>query len=648
MNKDSVIDFLGYLGFRLLGPVIRLLPKRVSLGLGSKLGELMYYFGYKHRAVTYANIKTALGAKLSPGELKRITKRFYRVYGQNILEIFLIPLVDENYINKYIEVEGIKYIRQGFEKGKGVILLGMHVGSWELSNIICANLGFDFTLFIRDQGFPRLNSLLNNYRQRLGCKIIQRKNGVRQLIELIKKNKAIGMTADQGGKGGIQVKFFGKETSMPYGAVRFALKYGAAILPAFYTRVSGPYIKTIIEPPFEVKKTGNLDKDVRDNLQALIGVFERLIGKYPQEYLWSYKIWKYSRRRGLLILSDGKAGHLRQSQFIAQAMEEGLRSRGIELDTHTVEVRFKNKFSRQALLSSSLLSGRYACQGCLWCLRHFLTEDSYKVLTALSADYIVSSGSSLAAVNFVISRENNAKSIVNMRPSVLSANRFDLVIMPRHDLPPKRKNIVVTEGVLNVIGRDYLKQQAEDLSAACGLRQVSGNAIGLLIGGDSKNFCLKEETLSRLIKEVKSASLAVKADVLVSTSRRTPARLEKLIKDEFTDFPNCKILIIANEKNFPSAVGGILGLSKLVVVSPESISMVCEAVAGEKYVLVFNSPGLRLRHRRFLDYFSQKKYITLSRPEDIALNIERIFRMKPAVVPLKDKPRVREAVKALI
>jgi KDO2-lipid IV(A) lauroyltransferase len=649
MKKDFIADYFGCITIKLLGPLIRSVPRGLSLFLGKKLGEFLYYFDLKHKAITHANIKTALGQRLSPRQIRRITKEFYRSFGQDIIEIFFIPLVNKKYMDKYISIQGLEYVEQGFKKGKGVILLGVHAGSWELSNIICANLGFPFSLFIRDQRHPRLNKLLNSYRSQMGCRIIGRKNGARQLIQALRDNQSIGMTADQGGKSGVLVKFFGKEASMPSGAIKLALKYDTAIIPGFYTRINGPYIRTFLEPPFKIIKTGNLEKDIQDNLQELTHIFERYIEKYPREYLWSYKIWKYSHRRNLLILSDGKTGHLRQSQFLAKTMGECLKAKSIQLNTQAIEVKFKNKFSQLALLFSSGLSGRYHCQGCLWCLRRFLTPDSYKALLNSQPDYILSSGSSLAAINFILARENNCKSIVNMRPSILSTNRFDLVIMPRHDRPPKRKNVVVTDCALNIINQDYLREQKEEFLHVTGLKpQPSDLYLGLLVGGDTKKFSLKQDVVSQVIQQIKSVAQTCQADILVTTSRRTPEEVEKLVKDEFKDYPSCKVLIIANEKNIPSAMGGILGLSKILIVSPESISMISEAVASERCVLVFKSAGLDEKHERFLDYFSKNKYIHLVEARDIRDTAEDILRRTPKINTLKDNIVVRKAIERLI
>ncbi|MDD5595245.1 MAG: ELM1/GtrOC1 family putative glycosyltransferase [Candidatus Omnitrophica bacterium] len=645
MKKDSLVDYFSYFAFKFSAWVFCRLPIGFALFLGRGLGRAMYILDLKHRAVAYANIKKALGDKLSQQELKRITKKFYLNFGQNIIEVFHIPLFNKGYMDKYIEVEGREYLAQAFSKGRGVILLGVHAGSWELSNIIWANLGFTFNLLIREQKMPRLNQLINDYRQEKGCKLIERKN-TRQLIEALKNNEAVGMTADQGGVSGKLVKFFGKSASMPTGAIKLALRYGAVILPGYYVRIRGAKRKIIIEPPFELELTNDKEADMRNNLERLMLIFEKNIRKYPQEYLWTYKIWKYGKDREVLILNDGKAGHLRQSQAVAKIIREYCAQSAIDCRINTVDVEIKNKIALAAL---SLFSGRYNFQGCLGCLKKFLSPQSYLALISLRPDLVVSCGSGLAPVNYLVSRENLAKSAVILRPGLLGTKRFDLVIMPEHDHPAKRKNICVTEGALNLIDQGYLKEQAAQLIKSTEYRVPSTGAyIGLLIGGDSKKFHLEKNEMLQVIKQLKNTAEELKMDLLISTSRRTSKDIENLLKDEFKNDARCKLLIIANEKNYSSVVGGILGLSWLVVTSPESISMISEAVNSQKYVLVFNAPGLSVKHQQFLYNFDEKKYIFLTSADNFAERIKEIWLKKPMVNILKDDMVIKEAIKKLL
>lgn len=642
MNKNSITDYWGCIVFRLLGPVFRIFPVALSLFFGEKLGELFYYFDLKHRALVYANLKTAFGKDFLPAELSRIVKRFYRHFGQNLIEIFLIPKVNQDYIKKYIAIDGKEYIDEAFKKGKGVILVGVHAGSWELSNIISANLGFSFSLLARDQRHPRLDVLLNSYRMQKGCRVLQRQNQTRQLVEAIKKNEAIGMTADQGGKNGIQVNFFGKEASLPSGAIRMALKYGSAILPAIYVRTGGAHIKLIIAPPLPIKETGDHDKDIRENLQELIHVFEKHIKEYPHEYLWSYKVWKYGRQKNILILSDRITGHLRQAQAVANIAGNYLKSKKINVNIVTIDVEFKNRFAGKLLAVSSCLFGKYRCQGCLWCLKKALKDSTYSKLISIKPDLIISCGSSVAALNYILSRENLSSSVAVMRPSILSLTRFNLVIMPRHDCPPKRKNVVISEGALNLINDDYLENQAQELRGE--VRIDKALIFGLLIGGDTKNFRLDLNLMEEIVRQIKVAAEELDAEILITTSRRTPKAIEELIKGEFRNYPRCKLVVVANEKNFSSAVGGILALAQVIITSPESISMISEAANSKKYVLVFDAPGIRRRHREFLNLFARNKYIYMTQGRDLAKTIIDTWMNKPPISALKDALTVKEAI----
>ncbi len=648
MSKKSIIDYLACILVRIVGPIIRAMPLNLALFAGRILGILFYYFDPRHKGIVYANIKTAFKDKFSIAMINKVTRDFYIAFGQSIIEIFLIPKVDEKYIEKYISFDGKPNLEQAFKKGKGVILLSAHAGSWELSGIVAAKIGFPFNLFVRyQQRFPRLDNLFNEYRREKGCRLVQREHQLRRLVEIMRGNEAVGMTIDQGGKTGSLVKFFGKDASMSTGALKLALKYDCVILPIYFTRIKGPYNKIIIGAPFEIKRTGDPQKDLDDNLQELVIIFEKNVEKYPKDYLWIYKVWKYTKEKNILVLTDGKTGHMHQAQAMAKLAGDYLKTQDAKVNITTVEVKFKSDLSKLKVILGSCLSGKYCCQGCLWCLKNFLDEDVYHGLVGIKPDVVISCGASIAPINYIISRENLAKSIVIMRPSILNMRRFDLVVMSRHDHPPKRKNIVAIEGVLNLIDEEYLKQQVSEIKSRLS-NEDNQLYIGLLIGGTSKGFSLSGQAITDVIRQVKVAAEKINAGILVTTSRRTSKEVEEVVRKELKGYSRCKFLVIANEKNIPEAVGGILGLSQIVITSPESMSMISEAVASRKFVLVFDSVGLSRRHEHLLSYFEENRYIHFVEKEELEQAIEHIWLHKPLIRTTKDNLLVSEALRKIL
>jgi len=259
---------------------------------------------------------------------------------------------------------------------------------------------------------------------------------------------------------------------------------------------------------------------------------------------------------------------------------------------------------------------------------------------------VVSCGSSLAGVNFVVSGLNQAKSIVIMRPGILSTKRFDLVIMPEHDLIYKRKNILTIRGALSPIDSDYLKEKSKELLSQYSL-PINQEYIGLLIGGNTKNFFMDKDTVFKVINQIKLSAGNFGLNILVTTSRRTPKEIEELIKEEFKYYSLCKFLVIANEYNPTFTVGGILGLSKIVVVSGESISMVSEAASSNSYVIVFKT-DLDLKHRRFLNSMAKDGYIYLVEPDRIFLLIEKLLKDKPPKKVLDNRAIIKEAIEKIL
>jgi lauroyl/myristoyl acyltransferase/mitochondrial fission protein ELM1 len=648
MKNNSTADYVACILLKIIGPVIRSLHPLAAFWVGRRLGELVFVFDIKHRAIAYANIKTAFGDKLSPGQLSRRTLGFYRNLGQNIIEIFLIPVIDKEYAKKYVTIEGLQNVADAFGRGKGVFLVSVHEGSWELSNILAAHLDIPFSMFVREQKMPRLNELLNSFRRAKGCRIIRKEDQTRELIRLIRSNESCGMSIDQGGRDGVNVKFFNKDASMAPGAVRLALKYDAALVPVFSTRLRGPYIKLMIEPPVKLVRTGDMDSDIRTNLQDMAWLYQKYLYKYPCEYLWHYRIWKYSLRRDVLILSDGKTGHLRQSQALARMVSGYLKQKGIDSNIRTVRVAIKDRLHRAMLAVSCNFAWRGVCQGCLGCLRQSLTDETYQQVSSIKADIVISCGSSVAAVNRVLSLENQARSIVIMKPVFQNIRSFDLVVMPKHDNPPAGRNVVVTRGALNLIDDQYLKDQGDELEKHSGALNKARPVIGVLYGGDSKKFSLGAELVRETAENILDAAQTIDADLLITTSRRTSAAAEKIIREGFAGQPRCKFLVIANEKNYDFAVGGILDKSDIVVISPESISMISEAASSGKYVIVFDAPGISGKHLKLLSDFEAGGLIVRAAAKELSGAIRDICYNKPPRQRLDDTAAVKEGLSRIL
>ncbi|MDP2941248.1 MAG: hypothetical protein Q8N85_03220, partial [Candidatus Omnitrophota bacterium] len=66
MNRDSILDYFGYTVFKLIGPLLRLLPLRFGVFLGRITGSIFYCLDFRHKAIVYAHIRKAFGEEMTP------------------------------------------------------------------------------------------------------------------------------------------------------------------------------------------------------------------------------------------------------------------------------------------------------------------------------------------------------------------------------------------------------------------------------------------------------------------------------------------------------------------------------------------------------------------------------------------------------
>ncbi len=593
MRRSSLADYILYSVVKLLAVVFRLLPLRFSLFIGRRFGDILYYTIGKRKSIAYANLKAAFRGRYNPSQLRGIIKSECKSLSQSFIEVLKFPMFSDNYIKRYIKVEGEDKIKAALKKGNGVILLTAHFGNWELSSLVGTIKGYKMNVLARWQKFDRINGYLNVMRSFKGTNVISKDDARERIVYALNNNEVVGILSDQdGGKRGEFVEFFGRLASTPKGVAHFSLKTGAPIFPVFIIRENGPYHRIVIEDDISVTASEDISQDIHQIIQRFANVLQRYVEKYPGQWLWLHKRWKSTPTKYVLALSDGKAGHLRQSTSIANVIKGRRTKSGYnEGDTkiETLEVRFKNRYARAIFELFSVLGFN------LHRLSFCFSPQTLKDVRCAYADFIISCGSSLAGLNLLLKRELNAKSIVIMRPNIYNIKRFDLAIIPAHDRPEMRPNVVVTTGAVADLNKELLEKYASELKVRVNI--TKDNVMGLLIGGDSKAYILSPQLINGILNEVLLAADELDADILLTTSRRTSNPVENAIKTQLDGCKRVKFLLIANEYNFDGAVEGIIGLSNILIVSGDSIAMVSEAVNSGKRALVFMPQRKRLLFR---------------------------------------------------
>jgi mitochondrial fission protein ELM1 len=384
--------------------------------------------------------------------------------------------------------------------------------------------------------------------------------------------------------------------------------------------------------------------------------FERLLKEHPSEYMWFYKVFKYSTQSRIVIVDDGRTGHLRQSQAVADHLGRVLKKKGKFTAEHIVALKWRDEFSIKVFSVYVFFSQFLGFLKREDCLKFFLTEPSFQELMKYKADFVISAGSQAAGVNYILSQNHLSKSISILTPGLLSAERFDVIVAPEHDQQKslRRARLITTKVSPNLINPAYLKLQEEGLLKH--FSHLKGNVrikFGVLLGGDTKGVKFDEIQVRELISQIKEAAVHYNADILITTSRRTSAAIEQIILKELKNFERCALCIIANQRNVPEAVGGVLALADLVLVSGESISMVSEALSSGKKTIVFSPRGEyrdnpRDKYEDFVLKLNDQGYLMVSSVYDIKAKMVQLLNQKITLKSLDDNSLIQSALEAMV
>jgi len=239
--------------------------------------------------------------------------------------------------------------------------------------------------------------------------------------------------------------------------------------------------------------------------------------------------------RHILIINDGKAGHLNQSLGLAEALAERHPGLGIE------KTRPLSRF--WALWA--LIFGWFPGGG-------------------QRPELIVGAGHGTHLTLLALKRYWRVPIVVMMKPSV-PLMLFDLCLIPEHDYPPNKFNVISTSGALNRV-RPGEKR--------------SGSGM-ILIGGPSKNSDWDE---LRLARQVESLVNRVPCEWRLTTSRRTPASTLAILKSVKG------IELFPAELTPDDWLPENLAAAEQCWVTEDSVSMIYEALSAGCSVGVFEVP----------------------------------------------------------
>ena len=298
---------------------------------------------------------------------------------------------------------------------------------------------------------------------------------------------------------------------------------------------------------------------------------------------------------GVVILTDGKAGHENQSKALARALG---------LDYALVPVRFKSPMHK----AISYLLDRVG-------IRTLALLEIPDVPEASGRVAVIGTGSGTFYAAKALARRLGAKCGVVLYPRGNSLSTFDCILAPSFDNPARLANVV--EIPANLVANDaafYEKGVASFMERYGG---PTDRLVGVVIGGPNKCADMTVEWTKARLDDIFAANPG--AQLCVTTSRRTPPAVETLVDS----YPWAYKLVYSRDRFNP--IPAFVQLAKRLYVTAESTGMLSEACTfGNAEVVALDNlrPGPH-KFRRFVENLRREGYVDGRRKIDLSAEFAR-------------------------
>ncbi len=343
-GADLIYSSLAKLLFSLLHFLARLLPPALLLNFCGWIGGLVRFFCPRELEIIEAQVnyaKASLAEKkgdagqiaqakmaddgnlpLQNHSAAEIARQVFVNTGRAVGELLLveqfiktvpqsgpIPFYPPSVV--HMTSEGDEIAQHYISQGRGGVGLSAHFGCFELLAAYLVRRGYPITVIGRMPNYPWLGYLIDSVRKSYGVRTAWRSDqaSIKSLLKSLREGRFLAVLIDQDTNIESQHSpFFGLPAACPIGPIRLALQFKLPVLTSIIVR-TGPLESHVITEDIAYDPADpNAAQFILDTYHQRL---EKLIHKYPDQWLWWHRRW---RRRPGIDYQSNTEGLLRSTK----------------------------------------------------------------------------------------------------------------------------------------------------------------------------------------------------------------------------------------------------------------------------------------------------------------------------------------------
>ena len=292
-------QWIGYFAYRGLAAVLQGTPRRAAGALASVAGLAVSEVWRDKRPLVRANLRRVLGPGMDEAAIDRLVTKAFCSYARYWVESARVVALRSDQIESTFSIDGFERFRLEMARGRGVVIVLPHVGSWEYGGRWLAQQGYPMTTVGELLEPPELFEWFTSQRAALGLNVLPPGHDTTvRLLDTLRAGRVVGLLADRDLAGnGVEVEFFGDKTTLPAGPALLALRSGAPLMTCAIYQQPRDLYHAVLQAPLDSTRTGQLRQDVQRLTEEMARSLEDLIRLAPEQWHLFQPNWPSDRKK---------------------------------------------------------------------------------------------------------------------------------------------------------------------------------------------------------------------------------------------------------------------------------------------------------------------------------------------------------------
>lgn len=283
--------FAQYYPARMLIGAIGALPGSIRARACSGVARLARGCMFVHSRRALRNLEMAFPDR-AVSDRRRILSGMYRHFALFIDDVARMRRIGE--VEDRVIFDQVEDLRRIVRPDRGVVIGTGHFGNWEVGAATLARHGFEVAVVSRRFRNPLIQRRVQGFRRAQGIRVIFADEGLKPMQEVLRNGGVLAIVADKRlRRAQIEVEFFGRPVKMPAGPALLAKSTGAPLVCGAAVREASGDYRLILEDPVFPEKSGR--GEVVRLSQAYMTGLERIIRRFPEQWIWFHDRWRGHR-----------------------------------------------------------------------------------------------------------------------------------------------------------------------------------------------------------------------------------------------------------------------------------------------------------------------------------------------------------------